>query len=185
MYGALLGAFSFVWRDSAGKVPVGSWGFGLGKGGICADMRRGWVKWPIRAGARRTLHSAGGWAWVCVSAHPIGHVAPERNPGKGRLRAASDPSVARPSRCALTGKVKVPLSASLRTAFRHDPEKRGWGMCASTGAVQWDNRPGPVVCVGGAASHSDFSPSVAALMTLTALSRTPCEASATDFVGPL
>lgn len=72
MYGALLGAFSCVWRDSAGKVPVGSWGFGLGKGIIRPSIRRRRGKWPIRAGARRTLHSAGGGAGGASRRIPLG-----------------------------------------------------------------------------------------------------------------
>lgn len=72
MFGALLGAFSCVWRDSTGKVPVGSCGFWFPMGKIRAAIRRGMGKWPIWAGARRTLHSAGGGAGGASRRIPFG-----------------------------------------------------------------------------------------------------------------
>ena len=92
---ALLGAFSCVWRDSTGKAAVGSWGFVFSRGRIRAPIRRGMGKWPIRAGARRTLHSAGGGAGGASRRIPFARGA-GKEPGEGAPSCCpSGPSVAR------------------------------------------------------------------------------------------
>lgn len=149
MYGALLGAFSCVWRDSTGKVPVGSWGFWFPMGIIRAAYRRGVGKWPIRAGARRTLHSAGGWAGSASRRIPLGTWRRKGTRGRRAIVLPLCPSVARPSSGGVgLDKVKSPFRplCAPRSAMTR---KNAAGGCAhQQGLCSRTSAPGLVSALG-------------------------------------